>query len=274
MTALEDKIVQRAVTEVLEAIYETDFRGFSYGFRPGRSAHDELDALVVGIMGKKVSWVLHVDIRGFFDTIDHEWLITFVEHRVADESILRHIRKWLKAGVLEEGQQKPTEEGTPQGASVSPLLANIYLHYVLDLWAAWWRKKQARGEMIIMRYADDMVMGFQCRSDAEELGKELGQRFDKFNLTLNEHKTRLIEFGRFAERNRKCRGEGKPESFEFLGFTHICGRMRNGKFVVLRHTARRRMRAKLQELKEELRRRLHSSIQEIGRWLQSVLRGH
>jgi RNA-directed DNA polymerase len=274
ITVLEDKIVQRAVTQVLEEIYETDFKGFSYGFRPGRSAHDALDALAVGVTRKKVSWVLDVDIRGFFDTIDHEWLTKFVEHRVVDRRVVRHIRKWLKAGVLEEGMQRPTEEGTPQGASVSPLMANIYLHYVLDLWAAWWRKKRAHGEMIIVRYADDVVMGFQHRSDAEVFLEELRQRFGKFNLTLNEDKTRLIEFGRFAAENRKRRGEGKPESFEFLGFTHSCSRTRNGKFVVLRHTARRRMRAKLKEIKEELRQRLHSSIQEIGRWLQSVLRGH
>lgn len=274
VTVLEDKIVQRAVTEVLEAIYETDFKGFSYGFRPGRSAHDALDALAVGITWKKVSFVLDVDIRGFFDTIDHEWLTKFIEHRIADRRVVRHIRKWLKAGVMEEGEQRPTEEGTPQGASVSPLLANIYLHYVLDLWAAWWRKRRARGEMIIVRYADDAVMGFQYRSDAEEFRKELDQRFGKFNLTLNEDKTRLIEFGRFATENRKRRGEGKPLSFDFLGFTHICGRKQNGKFVVLRHTIGRRMRVKLRELKEEFKKRLHSPIPELGRWLQSVLRGY
>ena len=274
VTALEDKIVQRAVTEVLEAIYETDFKGFSYGFRPGRSAHNALDALAVGITRKKVSWVLDVDIRGFFDTIDHEWLTRFIEHRIADRRVVRHIRKWLKAGVVEEGERRPTEEGTPQGSSVSPLLANMYLHYVLDLWAAWWRKKRARGEMIIVRYADDAVMGFQYRSDAEKFRKELHQRCGKFNLTLNEDKTRLVEFGRFAAENRNRRGEGKPESFDFLGFTHICGRKQNGKFVVLRHTIRKRMRAKLKELKEELKKRLHSPIPELGRWLQSVLRGY
>jgi group II intron reverse transcriptase/maturase len=274
VTVLEDKIVQRAVTEVLGAIYETDFKGFSYGFRPERSAHDALDALAVGIAWKKVSWVLDTDIRGFFDTIDHGWLIKFVEHRIADRRILRHIQKWLKAGVLEEGKHVSTEEGTPQGGSVSPLLANIYLHYVLDLWAGWWRSKRAKGDIVIVRYADDSVLGFQYRSDAEKFIDELCQRFDKFNLKLHEDKMRLIEFGRFAAKSRERRGEGKPESFEFLGFTHICGRTRNGKFVVLRHTIRKRMRVKLKELKEELRRRLHFSIPEVGRWLQTVLRGY
>jgi group II intron reverse transcriptase/maturase len=258
----------------LEAIYETDFKGFSYGYRPGRSAHDALDALAVGIAWKKVSWVFDMDIRGFFDTIDHGWLIKFVEHRIADRRILRHIQKWLKAGVLEEGKRVSTEEGTPQGGSVSPLLANIYLHYVLDIWAEWWRSKWAKGDIVIVRYADDSVLGFQYRSDAEKFMDELRQRFGKFNLKFHEDKTRLIEFGRFATKSRERRGEGKPESFEFLGFTHICGRTRNGKFVVLRHTIRKRMRVKLKELKEELRRRLHSSIPEVGRWLQTVLRGY
>jgi group II intron reverse transcriptase/maturase len=274
VTTLEDKIVQRAVTEVLGAIYETDFKGFSYGFRPGRSAHDALDALAVGIRWKKVSWVLDADIRGFFDAIDHEWLVKFVEHRIADRRVIRHIRKWLKAGVMEEGKQLPTEEGTPQGGSISPLLANIYLHYVLDLWAAQWRRKQAEGDVIIVRYADDVVFGFQYRWEAERFLADLRERLRKFNLELHEDKTRLIEFGRFAAKNRKRRGEGKPESFNFLGFTHICGRDRNGKFVVLRHTMRERLRAKLRAIRKELKQRLHMPIPVIARWLRSVLRGH
>jgi len=274
VTVLEDKIVQRAVVEVLEAIYETDFKGFSYGFRPGRSAHDALDALAVGIQWRKVNWVLDTDIRGFFDRISHEWLEKFIGHRIADRRVIRHICKWLKAGVLEDGKQMSTEEGTPQGGSVSPLLANIYLHYVLDLWAQQWRHRQAKGDMIIVRYADDIVFGFQYRSEAERFLEGLRERLGKFNLELNEAKTRLIEFGRHAAGNRRKRGDGKPESFNFLGFTHLCGRKRNGKFVVIRHTMRKRLRSKLKELKHELRRRMHFSIPEIGRWLKSVLRGH
>jgi group II intron reverse transcriptase/maturase len=274
VTALEDKIVQRAVTDVLEAIYETDFKGFSYGFRPGRSAHDALDALAVGIRWKKVSWVLDADIRGFFDTIDHEWLIRFIEHRIADRRIIRHIRKWLKAGVLEEGKQIPTEEGTPQGGSVSPLLANIYLHYVLDLWAEQWRHRRAKGDVIIVRYADDIVFGFQYCSEAQRFLEGLRKRLGEFNLELHGDKTRLIEFGRFAAENRRRKGRGKPETLDFLGFTHICGQNRDGKFIVLRHTIRKRQRAKLNEIKRELRRRLHIPIPEVGRWLRTVLRGH
>jgi group II intron reverse transcriptase/maturase len=274
VTALEDKIAQRSAVEVLGAIYETDFKGFSYGFRPGRSAHDALDALAVGIRYRKVNWVLDADIRGFFDTIDHEWLTRFIEHRIADRRVVRHIRKWLKAGVLEEGKHFSTEEGTPQGGSVSPSLGNIYLHYVLDLWADQWRHKQANGDVIIVRYADDCVFGFQHRSEAEKFLRELRKRLGEFNLELNEHKTRFIEFGRFAAENRDRRGKGKPETFEFLGFTHICGRSRNGKFIVLRHTIRKRMQAKLKELKQELRYRMHFAIPHVGRWLGSVLLGH
>jgi group II intron reverse transcriptase/maturase len=274
VTALEDKIAQRAAVEVLGAIYETDFKGFSYGFRPGRSAHDALDALAVGIRFRKVNWVLDADIRGFFDTIDHEWLTRFIEHRIADRRVVRHIRKWLKAGVLEEGKYLSAEEGTPQGGSVSPLLGNIYLYYVLDLWADQWRHKQANGDVIIVRYADDCVFGFQYRSEAEKFLKELRERLGKFNLELNEHKTRFIEFGRFAAGDRERRCNGKPETFEFLGFTHICGRDRNGKFIVLRHTIRKRMQAKLKALKQELRYRMHFAIPHVGRWLGSVLRGH
>ena len=241
VTALEDKVVQRAVVEVVGAIYETEFKGFSYGFRPGRSAHDALDALAVGIKWKKVNWVLDADIRGFFDTIDHEWLVKFIEHRIADRRVIRHIRKWLKAGAMEQGKHLPTDEGIPQGASLSPLLANIYLHYAFDLWAEQWRRKWAHGSVIVVRYADDFVLGFQYRPDAEKFLDELSKRLGKFTLELNDEKARLIEFGRLAVKNRMRRGEGKPESFDFLGFTHICGQSAKGTFVLLRHTMRKRL---------------------------------
>lgn len=272
--ALEDKIAQRAVTEVLNAVYEVDFLGFSYGFRPGRSQHNALDALSVGIERRKVNWVLDADIRGFFDAIDHEWLMRMIEHRIADQRVLRHIKKWLNAGVLEEGELRKATEGTPQGGSVSPLLANIFLHYVLDLWTDRWRKKQARGEVIIVRYADDFVVGFEHRGDAEKFRSVLEQRLREFALELHPDKTRLIEFGRFAASNRSKRGDGKPETFEFLGFTHICATKRNGRFVVRRKTSRERVQRKLHVLKDELRRRLHHNPHEVGRWLRSVLQGH
>jgi group II intron reverse transcriptase/maturase len=275
IASLEDKIVQRVVVEVLNAIYEVDFLGFSYGFRPKRSQHDALDALAFAIHTKKVNWVLDADIRGFFDAIDHGWLMKFVEHRVADGKILRLIRKWLAAGVMEDGSRRESREGTPQGATVSPLLANIYLHYVFDLWAGQWRKRKARGEVIVVRYADDFIVGFQHRSDAEGFLGELKERFRKFSLELSAEKTRLIEFGRFAASNRKERGLGKPETFNFLGLTHICGvkKRRADRFQLIRRTERRRMRAKLREVKTELRRRWHDSIPEQGRWLGSVVRG-
>jgi group II intron reverse transcriptase/maturase len=272
--ALEDKIVQRATVTVLNAVYETDFLGFSYGFRPGRSQHNALDALTVGLVRRKVSWVLDADIRGFFDAVDHEWLMKFVEHRIADRRVVRHIKKWLNAGVLEDGERMRSDEGTPQGGSISPLLANIYLHYVFDLWAHQWRRKRARGDVIIVRYADDIVVGFQYRSDAEQFQEELKGRFREFNLELHSDKTRLIEFGRFAAENRKRRGQSKPETFQFLGFTHICGRKRNGKFMVLRQTVRSRLRAKLRKVKDELRRRMHDPVPEVGKWLATVVRGH
>jgi group II intron reverse transcriptase/maturase len=272
--ALEDKIVQRSTTEVLSAIYETDFKGFSYGFRPRRSAHDALNALSVGITRKKVSWVLDADIRGFFDTIDHGWLMKFVEHRIADQRVLRHVKKWLNAGVLEGGQRKRMEEGTPQGGSISPLLANIYLHYAFDLWADHWRGTRANGDVIIVRYADDIVVGFQNQSDAERFREELRERFRRFNLELNADKTRLIEFGRFATERRQKRGDGKPETFDFLGFTHICGKTRRGRYVVLRQTIRKRRVAKLKEIRDQLRRRLHWPVWEVGQWLRSVLQGY
>lgn len=271
---LEDKIVQRTTVKVLNCIYETDFKGFSYGFRPKRSQHNALDALTVGITTKKVSWVLDADIRGFFDAIDHAWLMKFIKHRIADQRVIRHIQKWLNAGVLEDGQLTRATEGTPQGGSVSPLLANIYLHYVFDLWADKWRGQAGRGDVIIVRYADDIVVGFQNRTDAEQFQQELTERLRCFKLELHADKTRLIEFGRFAADNREKRGEGKPETFNFLGFTHMCGKTRKGKFTVQRQTMRKKMQRKLSELKEELRKRMHWSIVEVGKWLRSVIVGH
>jgi group II intron reverse transcriptase/maturase len=272
--ALEDKLVQRAVVEVLNAIYDTDFLGFSYGFRPTRSPHHALDALSVGLLTKKVNWVLDADIRGFFDTLDHGWLIRFIEHRVADRRVVRLIQKWLAAGVLEDGHTTVSEVGTVQGGSVSPLLANIYLHYVFDLWIQRWRTTQAHGEVIVVRFADDFVVGFQHREEAERFRTELRERFARFGLTLHPDKTRLIEFGRFADRDRRGRGDGKPETFNFLGFTHICGKKRNGRFTVVRQTIRKRLQAKLGEVKAELRRRLHDPIPQVGAWLGTVVRGH
>ena len=272
---LEDKLVQRATVEVLNAIYETDFLGFSYGFRPGRSQHNALDALYTGLLTRKVNWVLDADIRGFFDAIDHGWLVKFVEHRIADRRVVRLIQKWLSAGVLEDGTRTRSEEGTPQGGSVSPLLANIYLHYVFDLWVQWWRRAQARGDVIVVRYADDFIVGFQHKSDAEQFLADLRERFRKFHLELHPDKTRLLEFGPFAAVNRRRRGQGKPETFDFLGFTHICGKKRsNGRFTVLRQTMRKRLQAKLNAVKAELRRRLHDPIPAVGQWLRSVVSGH
>ncbi len=275
VTALEDKIAQRATVEVLNAIYETDFLGFSYGFRPGRSPHHALDALYTGLLTRKVNWVLDLDIRGFFDGISHEWLVRFVEHRIADRRVVRLIQKWLRAGVLEDGKHLRVEEGTPQGGSASPQLANIYLHYVFDLWVQAWRRKRAHGDVIVVRFADDIVLGFQVKSDAEQFWAELTERFRKFALELHPVKTRLLEFGPFAVANRKRRGEGKPETFNFLGFTHICGKKRsNGMFTVVRQTIRKRLQAKLSEVKTELRRRLHHPVPEVGQWLRSVVSGH
>lgn len=275
VTALEDKVVQRATVEVLHAIYDTDFLGFSYGFRPGRSPHDALDALYTGLLTRKGNWVLDVDIRGFFDTIDHGWLVKLVEHRIADRRVVRLIQKWLNAGVLEEGKRRRMEEGTPQGGSASPLLANIYLHYVFDLWVQAWRQTQATGDVIVVRFADDIVIGFQNKSDAERFWTELAERFRTFRLALHPEKTRLLEFGPFAVENRKRRGHGKPETFNFLGFTHICGKKRsNGRFTVRRQTIGQRVQAKLSEVKAELRRRMHDPIPEVGTWLRSVVGGH
>jgi RNA-directed DNA polymerase len=275
VTALEDKIVQRATVEVLNAIYETEFVGFSYGFRPGRSQHNALDALYAGLLTRKVNWVLDLDIRGFFDAIDHGWLVKFVEHRIADRRVVRLIQKWLNAGVLEDGKRTFVQEGTPQGGSASPLLANIYLHYVFDLWFQAWRKKQAKGDVIAVRFADDIVLGFQSEVEAKQFRAELEERFREFNLELHAEKTRLLEFGPFAADNRRRRGEGKPETFDFLGFTHICAKKRsNGRFTVLRQTIRKRLQAKLNAVKAELRRRMHDPIPEQGQWLKSVVGGH
>jgi group II intron reverse transcriptase/maturase len=273
IASLEDKILQRAVVEVLNAIYEEDFLGFSYGFRPGRGQHDALDALAVGIGRRKVSWILDADIAGFFDSVSQQWLVRFVEHRVGDNRVIRLIRKWLQAGVMEDGLVKATHAGTPQGAVASPLLANIYLHYVFDLWANRWRHRQARGTVIIVRYADDIVVGFEHKADAEQFLADMRHRMEQFALTLHADKTRLIEFGRFAASNRSKRGLGKPETFDFLGFTHICGRSAQGRFVLMRRSRRDRMRSTLRALKEALWRRMHWPIPVQGRWLGRVVRG-
>jgi group II intron reverse transcriptase/maturase len=272
--ALEDKLVQSVTKQVLEQIYETDFLGFSYGCRPERSPHRALDALVVGITRKKVNWVLDADIRGFFDAIDHDCLMSFVEQRVADQRVLRHIKKWLNAGVLEDGAKTWSESGTPQGGSISPLLANIYLHYVLDLWVEEWRRTQARGDLIVVRYVDDFVMGFQYREDALACLNALKTRLTKYRLELHPEKTRLIEFGRYATERRQGRGEGKPATFDFLGFTHFCGTTRAGQFKVGRKTKRKTATAKLQVLKELLRKRMHAPVPRVGAWLSRVLKGH
>jgi group II intron reverse transcriptase/maturase len=274
VVVLEDKIVQRAMVAVLNVIYEQDFLGFSYGFRPERNQHHALDALYVGIMTKKVSWVLDADIRAFFDSLRHEWLGKFIEHRIADRRIVRLIQKWLRAGVLEEGRLIRTEEGTVQGGSISPLLANIYLHYVFDLWVQQWRRKHARGDVIVVRFADDFVVGFEHRFEAQQFLGDLKERFMSFGLELNAEKTRLIEFGRFAAQNRSKRGRGKPDTFNFLGFTHICSKTRKGKFTILRKTMRKRRQAKLLEVYNELRQRMHEPIPKQGAYLRSVVAGH
>ena len=273
IAALEDKIVQRAVVEVLNAIYETDFLGFSYGFRPGRSQHQALDALVVGIYRRRINWILDADIRAFFDSMSHAWLMRFLEHRIGDRRMLRLIGKWLKAGVLEEGRLLTVERGTPQGAVISPLLANIYLHYVYDLWVQRWRRRSAQGDVIVVRYADDMVVGFQYLADAHRFLAELKQRLEAFALEVHPDKTRIIEFGRFAHENRRARGQGKPETFAFLGFTHIFGRTREGRRLIRRHTIRERLNAKLRQVKATLRRMRHLPIPEQGRYLRLVLNG-
>ena len=272
--ALEDKIVQRAVAMVLNAIYEEDFRGFSYGFRPKRSQHDALDALMVGITTTKVNWILEVDIRSFFDEVNRDWLGRFLEHRMADPRILRLIQKWLKAGVLENGVVTDSEKGTGQGTVISPLLANVYLHYSLDLWAEHWRRREATGDMIIVRYADDVVVGFEHESDARRFWDAMRERLQKFSLSLHPDKTRLVEFGRVAAANRNRRGLGKPETFAFLGFTLVCSKSRRGRFLLKRRSRRDRLKAKLKDVSNELRHRMHQSIPEQGNWLKQVVTGY
>ena len=274
VAALEDKIVQRAVVEVLNAIYEADFLGFSYGFRPGRSQHDALDALAFGITRTKVDYILDCDVRSFFDSVSHEWLVRFLEHRIGDPRVIRLIRKWLKAGVMADGKWAETEIGTPQGSVISPLLANVYLHYSFDLWAERWRHREARGHVIYVRYADDILAGFEHEEDAQRFLAELRARMEEFGLALHPDKTRLIEFGSNAAQDRSLRGLGKPETFDFLGFTHYCSRSRRGFFQLKRKTRRDRLRAKLKSLKIELRRRKHEPIPEQGRWLAQVVRGY
>jgi RNA-directed DNA polymerase len=274
IATLEDKIVQRAVVEVLNAVYEVDFLGFSCGFRPRRNPHNALDALVTGITRTRVNWVLDADIRDFFGQLDRDWLRKFLGHRIADKRVLRLIDKWLAAGVVEDGEWTRCDQGSPQGASVSPLLANVYLHYVFDVWADWWRRKHAHGDVIVVRFADDFIVGFEHEDDARRFLDELRGRFATFGLELHPGKTRLIEFGRHAARNRAARGEPKPETFAFLGFTHICAASKNGRFWVRRKTGSKRMRAKLTAVKDQLRRRRHLPIPEQGKWLASVVRGH
>ena len=274
VAALEDKIVQRAVVALLNAIYEEDFLGIAYGFRPGRSTHDALDALCVGIHSKKVSFILDADIRSFFDEINQQWLIRFLEHRIGDRRIIRLVQNWLKAGIMEDGVVTVSDRGTGQGSVISPLLANIYLHYTLDLWALRWRRREATGDMIFVRYADDFIVGFQHESDARRFLDEMRERLREFALSLHPEKTRLIEFGRFAAERRKRRGLGKPETFNFLGFTFICGKTRAGKFQIKRKTRRDRMRAKLKMIKEEMWRRMHQPIPAQGKWLWYVVNGY
>jgi len=274
IAALEDKIVQQAVVWVLQNIYEEDFLGFSYGFRPERNQHQALDALSVAITSKKVNWILDADVKGFFDAMDHSWLIKFLEHRIGDQRILRLIRKWLHAGVIEDGEWSRATEGSPQGAVISPLLSNVYLHYVLDLWIEQWRKRRCRGDVVVVRYADDFVIGFESHDEAKACLEELHARFAKFGLELHEDKTRLIEFGRHAIERRSGRGGGPPETFDFLGFTHKCGKTRkHGWFTVHRHSVAKRMRAALQAIKAQLMKRRHRPLGETGRWLRRVVRG-
>jgi RNA-directed DNA polymerase len=271
---LEDKIVQGAVAELLSAIYEADFLGFSYGFRPGRNPHMALAALHTAIMSQRVTWVLDADVRSFFDSVDHEWLLRMLAHRIADPRVLRLVRQWLAAGVLESGEWHETDRGTPQGAGISPLLANIFLHYVLDLWVHQWRRRHAGGRVVIVRYADDFVMGFESEADAQRMRADLQQRLAGFGLTLHEDKTRLIEFGRLPALARRRRGERRPETFAFLGFTHYCGWTRDGRFIVKHKTQSKRLTRKLTALRQEAWRLMHAPLAEQHRWYASVLRGH
>lgn len=274
VTALEDKVVQRALVEVLNAVYEADFVGLSYGFRPGRGPHDALDAVCVGIGSEGVNWILDADIRSYFDTINQQWLIKMVEHRIGDKRVTRLIRRWLRAGVLEQGQYSVSEQGTPQGAVISPLLANVFLHYVYDLWAVQWRRQKAKGRMITVRYADDLVAGFELEADAQAFWDALRARLQQYGLQLHEEKTRVVEFGRNAEKRRRDCGLGKPETFKFLGFEFICGRSRRGNFLLKRKSRADRMRKKLKDIKAELRTRMHDPVKDQGRWLGMVVRGY
>lgn len=274
IAAIEDKIVQQAVVKVLTAIYEEDFLGFSYGFRPGRGQHNALDAIWMGIDTKPIGWILDADISAYFDTIDHDWMLKILQHRIADKRVLRLIEKWLKAGVIEDGKRIASEQGTPQGAVISPLLANIYLHYVFDTWAQNWRKQHARGDVIMVRYADDSVIGFQYEEEAKRFLEAMKERFAKFGLALHPQKTRLIEFGRYAEPRRKKRGQGKPETFDFLGFTHCCSKTRKGRFKILRMTIKKRMRATLAAIRDKLIRKRHEPVGQVGAWLNRVVRGY
>jgi group II intron reverse transcriptase/maturase len=274
IAAVEDKVLQRAVTALLNAIYEVDFQGFSYGFRPGRSQHDALDALAVGISRRKLNWILDADIESFFDSVSHEWLVRFLEHRIGDVRVIRLIRRWLKAGVMEGGVRTPTEGGTPQGAVISPLLANIYLHDAFDLWAHRWRQRHARGHVLLVRNADDIVAGFEREAEASDFQQELHARLREFALTLHPVKTRLIEFGRFAAANRKRRDQRKPATFNFLGFTHICSHDHRGEFLLVRRTRRDRLASTLRGLKATMRERMHYPLAKQGRWLQRVVAGY
>jgi len=275
VAAVEDKLVQRVVAGVMNAIYEVDFLGFSYGFRPGRSQHDALDALGWALARKKVNYVLDADIRGFFDALDHGWLLKFIEHRIADPRLLRLIQKWLAAGVIEHGTWTETLQGSPQGATISPLLANVFLHYVFDLWTHQWRTRHARGDVVVVRYADDTVVGFQYHAEAVQFLEELRGRLRTFSLELHPEKTRLLAFGRFAAKRRQEQGRrGAPETFAFLGFTHIGARSRGGSFLLMRHTVRSRMQTTLRRVRDALMRRRHLSVMEQGKWLGSVVRGY
>ena len=274
IAALEDKIVQMAVKVVLNQIYEVDFKGFSYGFRPGKSAHNALDALYVAVTRKRINWILDADIQKYFDSINHEWMLKFLEHRIKDKRIIRLVQKWLRAGVIEGAEWKETEQGSPQGAVISPLLANIFLHYVLDEWVEWWRRKHAKGEVIIVRYADDFVLGFQYRFEAEAFLAALKTRLGYFGLNLHPEKTRMVEFGRYAAENRKRNGEGKPETFDFLGFTHICSRFPKGGFEIRRSSIKKRFCAKLKEVRKKIKAKRDNDIAEQGRWIRSVILGY
>jgi RNA-directed DNA polymerase len=271
--SLEDKIVQQAARMLLEPIYERAFLGFSYGFRPGRSPHQALDALAVAI-GRKVDWVLDADVRAFYDTIDHAWMQKFIEHKIADTRMVRLLMKWLHAGVMEDGELRAVKEGTPQGGIISPLLANIYLHYVLDLWVSAWRKEHARGEVYVVRYADDFVMGFQREQDARAMHKALAGRLAKFGLELHPDKTRVLRFGRFAHRDARLDGRTRPETVEFLGFTHIIALGPDASTRLVRRTSRKKRNAKLASLRRQMRERRHDPPREQYAWLSSVLRGH